>query len=54
MAFEHAPIATALHKLKNEEDIISPLFLRNFFQKGRKKKFKKGVSLEKRNEGCEM
>lgn len=52
---EHAPIAKALHELKNEEDIILPLMrLRNFFLKGRKKKFKKGGSLEKRNEGCEM
>lgn len=52
--FEHAPTAKALHKLKNEDIIFPLMFLRNFFLKGRKKKFKKGGSLEKRNEGCEM
>lgn len=41
MVFKHAPIAIALHELKNEDIILPLMFSRNFFWKVRKKKFKK-------------
>lgn len=45
MVFKHAPIAIALHELKNEGITLPLMFSRNFFWKVRKKKLKKKVVL---------